>query len=100
MPGVKWNKCLFGEQLLEATAYLSHVTGICIWMWNVYLKMCTHLAAHVSCSKCVYPIAHHRPSLGGWGGLGLLTCSPLPVSPQPPQADWMSPGHPASSSSP
>lgn len=32
MPGVKWNKCLFGEQLLEAIAHLSHVSGICMWM--------------------------------------------------------------------
>lgn len=93
MPGVKWNKCLFGEQLLEATAYLSHVSGICIWMWNVYLKMCTHLTAPMSCFKCVYPIAHHGPILKVWGNRGWLTPSPLSASLQPPQA-WDVPWSP------
>lgn len=32
IPGIQWNKCLFGAQLLEATAHLSCVGGICIWM--------------------------------------------------------------------
>lgn len=87
MPGVKWNKCLFGEQLLEATEYLSHVSGICIWMWNVYLKMCTHSTAPMSCSKCVYPLAHHRPILKVWGIRGWLTHSPLSASLQPQALD-------------
>lgn len=101
MPGVKWNKCLFGEQLLEATAYLSHVSGICIWLGSVYLKMCSHLTAPVSCSKCVYRIAHHRPILKVWGIRGWLTHSPLSSSLQPPKAlnvpwspSWLPPPSP------
>lgn len=101
MPGVKWNKCLFGEQLLEATAYLSHVSGICIWLGSVYLKMCSHLSAPVSRSKCVYRIAHHRPILKVWGIRGWLTHSPLSSSLQPPKAlnvpwspSWLPPPSP------
>lgn len=76
VPGIKWNKCLFGEQLLAATAHLSHVSGICIWMWNVYLKMCSHSAAHTACSQCVYPIAQHRPALAGRADPLTFACQP------------------------